>query len=355
MRRTTPLRWLVLSAALVMLASPSLAEARAWLGVYTQEVTSDLRDALDLSGDGALVSSVVPDGPAERAGLRKGDVIVSVDRRDIGSPEDLSEIIGDAREGESVSLTVVRKGERLVLAVRLGERPADDEELAPPAPPAPRAVPAPTTPKAPKAPREFRWHSSDDVDDADKDEIRKRIREVVPNFEFDDGSGPGRRMVWMGGAGRGRLGVRIESLSDDLASALGASGTRGALVVEVLKQTPAEAAGIRAGDIITAVEGTAVYDTDDLVKALADESGKVSVSIVRRGEKRTVEAALEDSPRAIRLRDGKGPMGLGRMGDDGKFDIRIKGDADDEDLRKELQELREQLRELRRELQDNRR
>lgn len=349
MRRTTPLRWLVLSAALVMLASPSLAEARAWLGVYTQEVTSDLRDALDLSGDGALVSSVVPDGPADRAGLRKGDVIVSVDRRDIESPEDLTEIIGDAREGESVSLTVVRKGERLVLAVRLGERPADDEELAPPAPPAPRAVPAP---KAPKAPREFRWHSSDDVD---KDQIRKRIREVVPNFEFDDGSGPGRRMVWMGGAGRGRLGVRIESLSDDLASALGAPGTRGALVVEVLKQTPAEAAGIRAGDIITAVEGTAVYDTDDLVKALADESGKVSVSLVRRGEKRTVEAALEDSPRVMRLRDGKGPMGLGRMGDDGRFDVRIKGDADDEDLRKELQELREQLRELRRDLQESRR
>lgn len=354
MRRTTPLRWLVLSAALVMLAAPSLAAARPWLGVYTQEVTGELRDALDLSSDGALISSVVPGSPAERAGLRKGDVIVSVDRRDIESPSELTEIIGDAEEGESVSLTVVRKGERLILAVRLGERPQDDEEMAaPPAPPAPRAVPAPSpkSPKAPKAPREMRWHS---IDGADKDEIRERIREFAPNFEFD-GSGPGGRMLWTGSPGRGRLGVRIETLSDDLASALGASGSKGALVVEVLKQTPAEEAGIRAGDIITAVEGTAVYDTDDLVKALADESGKVSVSIVRRGEKRTVEAALEDSPRVIRLRDGKGPMGLGRMGDDGKFDIRIKGDADDEDLRKELQELREQLRELRRELQENRR
>lgn len=364
MRRTTPLRWLVLSAALVMLASPSLAEARAWLGVYTQEVTSELRDALDLSGDGALISSVVPGSPADRAGLRKGDVIVSVDRRDIDSPTELTDIIGEAREGENVSLSVVRKGERLTLAVRLGERPQDDdgEELTPAPAPEPEAVPTPRTPRtprAPRAPREMRWHSSGDID---KDELRDRIRESQPDldvkdfkeFKFDE-SGSGGPMVWTGSAGRGRLGVRIETLGDDLASALGAAGTRGALVVEVLEKTPAEEAGIRAGDIITAVEGTAVYDTDGLVKALAGESGKVSVSIVRRGEKRTVEAALEDSPRVIRLRDGKGPMGFGRMRDDGKLDVRVKGDTDDEALRKELEELRQQLRELRRELQDQRR
>lgn len=358
MRRTTPLRWLVLSAALVMLASPSLASARAWLGVYTQEVTSDLRDALDLSSDGALVSSVVTGSPADRAGLRKGDVIVSVEGRGIDSPADLTERIGDARPGDSVSLGIVRKGDRLTLSVRLAERQNDEGEMEAPEPPdapTPHASPAPDAPRAPRAPKaprgEMRWYSDDMPN---KDEIRQRIRESIPNFDFDEGPG-GRGMVWMSGAGRGRLGVRIETLSEDLASALGAPGTKGALVVEVLKKTPAEEAGIRAGDIITAVEGTAVYDTDDLVKALADEKGKVSVSLVRRGEKRTVEAALEDSPRVIRLRDGKGPMGLGRMGDDGKFDVRIKGDAGDEDLRQQLQELREQLRELRRELQENRR
>lgn len=355
MRRTTPLSRLVLFAALVMLAVPSLAAARGWLGVYTQEVTRDLRDALDLTGEGVLVSSVVPGSPADRAGLRKGDVIVSVDRRDVESPAELTEIIGGTREGESVSLGVVRKGEKLNLAVRLAERP-DDGEIAPPAPPAPRGTPAPRTPRAPAAPKEprvYRWHSDGSVD---PDEIRERVREAVPGFDFDfDEAGPGRSMVWMGNAGRGRLGVRVESLSEDLASALGAPGARGALVVEVLKQTPADEAGLRAGDIITAVEGAAVQDADDLVKALKGESGRVSVSIVRRGEKRTVEAALEDSPRVIRLRDGKAPKGPGRLGDDRRFDVRIKGDADGEDLRRELQELREQLRELRRELQENRR
>ncbi len=347
MRRTTPVRWLVLSASLLMLTLPALASARAWLGVYTQEVTSDLREALDLSADGALVSSVVPDSPADRAGLRKGDVIVSVDRRDISSPADLTERIGGSREGDSVSLGLVRKGQRLTLAVRLAERPQDDD-IAPPAPPAP---PAPHAAPAPRVEKEVRRHPGNAPD---ADEIRDHVRESLRDFDVRRLPGGGG-MMWMGTAGRGRLGVRIEALNEDLASALGASGTRGALVVEVLEKTPAERAGIRAGDIITAVNGTAVYDTDDLVKALADESGDVSVTLVRRGGKQTVQAALEDSPRVFRLRDGKGPMGLGRMGDDRKLDIRIKGNADDEDLRQQLQDLREQLQQLRRELQENRR
>ena len=56
------------------------------------------------------------------------------------------------------------------------------------------------------------------------------------------------------GAGRGRLGVRIESLNEDLAGALGAPGKQGVLVLEVLDDTPAARAGLRAGDVILARE-----------------------------------------------------------------------------------------------------
>jgi C-terminal processing protease CtpA/Prc len=353
MRRTTPLRGLVLSAALVALTAPSMASAGAWLGVYTQEVSAELREAFGLSGEGALVSRVVPDGPAARAGLLEGDVIVAANLKDVGSPSELTDLIGAARAGESVSLGIVRKGERKTIAVRLAERPEAGEMPAPRAAPSPKsATPAPT-PKPQAAPHaRMRWYSSEDVD---PDEIREQVRRSMPNFEFDSESlGPNEEALVLRGFGRGRLGVRIETLSDDLASALGVPGTKGALVVEVYKKTPAEAAGIRAGDVITAVGTTAVYDTDDLVQALRDGKGKVSVSLVRRGEKRTVEAALEDSPRVIRLRDGRGPMGLGRLGDDGKFDVHIHGDADDEDLRKELDQLRRELSELRKELEDHR-
>ena len=120
MRRTTPLRWLVLSAALVMLASPSLAEARAWLGVYTQEVTGELRDALDLDGDGALVSSVVPDGPADRA-ARKGFALAKRLEADValvfvGHPKTgelvLPDTVATMADEEGVTVrTTIREGE----------------------------------------------------------------------------------------------------------------------------------------------------------------------------------------------------------------------------------------------------
>jgi C-terminal processing protease CtpA/Prc len=359
MRRTTPLGWLVLFAALALVtAVPSLASARAWLGVYTQEVTGELRDALDLKGDGVLVTRVIEDSPAARAGVRRGDVIQAVDRRDVGSPSDLSEAIGDSRSGESVSLSINRKGEDIILAVRLAERPQDadrdededDEDLVPVPRPAP-APAAPRAPKAPKAPRELRGYQGDDADPGD---VGKRLRELAPGMDFDfEHLGPGAHRVIVGGAGRGRLGVRIETLSEDLASALGASGTRGVLVVEVLDGTPAEKAGLRAGDVITALDGRTVTDADDLVGALRDERGRVSVSIVRRGQRQTLSAELGDSPRAIRLRDGRTPMIWKDLSGDGrKFDIRV--DRDDDDLRKELEELREQLRQLREELRDRR-
>jgi C-terminal processing protease CtpA/Prc len=348
MRRTTPLQWLVLSAALFMLAAPTVASARAWLGVYTQEVTGDLREGLDLPDHGVLVARVVPGSPADRAGLRSGDVILAVDTRDVNSPAELSEVIGNAREGESAAITFVREGSRRTLAIRLATRPSDDEmggsddEVAPPAPPAPGAPHAAPAPPAPGD--EMRWYSDNGPD---REEIRRQVRRGMPDLE-----NLGRSLSMA--MGRGRLGVRIQDLSEDMASALGASGSKGALVLEVLDDTPAEKAGLRAGDIITAVEGKKVADADDLTSALRDESGKVSLTVVRRGQSRTVEAELAESPRVIRLRDGQTFMGPGRMGDEGKPGVRSKGNADDEDLRQQLQQLREEVRALRREIQDRR-
>jgi C-terminal processing protease CtpA/Prc len=346
MRRTTPLRWLVLFAALFTLAvAPSLASARAWLGVYTQEVTAEPREALDLPKDGVLVSSVVADSPAERAGLRKGDVITEVDNRKVSTPGDLSTRIAQSNAGESVSLSVNRRGSNLILAVRLADRPAADDDDATPAP-APMAPMPPPAPRAPGAPHEMRWYSSNG--DVDPDEVRARIHEIVPGLDLER-VGPGKNMVFMNGSGRGRLGVRIETLSDDLAQALGAPGAHGALVVEVFDGTAAEKAGLKAGDVITTVDGTSVADTDDLQSALRGKQGKVSLSVVRRGEKRTLTAELEDSPRVIRLRDGA--VDKQYWGPETKVKVHVDdGDDENADLQKQLEDLRQQLRELREEL-----
>ncbi|MBK7369168.1 MAG: PDZ domain-containing protein [Candidatus Eisenbacteria bacterium] len=406
MRRTT-LRGLiaaaaVLSAVLVGSLQAATAEARAWLGVYTQEVTDELRDGLDLRGaEGVLVARVVPDSPADRAGLRKGDVIVSFAARNVTSPSRLSELVGDSREDESVSIIVVRGGERRTLSARLASRtdsapsPSmggdddgdDDEAFEVPAPPdAPQAPRAPRSPRAqdalrhhieivrpdgsaPRAPRTpgdphvrtFRWNGEGEM----PREMRESLGDLhiegleglqgLQGLEGLQGIGPGGKHVRVMTAGKGRLGVRIESLSDDLASALGAAGNKGVLVLEVLRRTPAEEAGLRAGDVITAVDGGAVYDGDDLVKALAEKQGTVSLSVIRKGDRRTVQATLDDGPRASRERAGSGQLGLGRTGDRRVIRLRTDERADREELRDQLDDLREQVRELRQRLEDSRR
>lgn len=407
MRRTTLRGFIaaaaVLSAVLVGSLQAATAEARAWLGVYTQEVTDELRDGLDLRGaEGVLVARVVPDSPADRAGLRKGDVIVSFAARNVTSPARLSELVGDSREDESVSIIVVRGGERRTLSARLASRtdsapsPSmggdddgdDDEAFEVPAPP--DAPQAPQAPRAPSAPRHRIEIIRPDAGSAPRAEGKPRVRTFTWNGEGEmpremreslgdlhiegleglqglqgleglrgleglQGVGPGGSHVRVMAAGKGRLGVRIEALNDDLASALGASGSKGVLVLEVLRRTPAEEAGLRAGDVITAVDGAAVYDGDDLVKALAEKKGTVSLSVIRKGDRRTVQATLEDGPRASRERAGSGQLGLGRTGDRRVIRLRADERTDREELREQLDDLREQVRELRQRLEDSRR
>jgi membrane-associated protease RseP (regulator of RpoE activity) len=167
-----------------------------------------------------------------------------------------------------------------------------------------------------------------------------------------DGNG-GLHALRVMGAGRGRLGVRIESLNDDLAAALEAPGADGVLVLEVMKDTPAERAGLRSGDVILTVGDQDVKNAESLVEALRDLDGKVSITVSRKGTRRTVEAELAAAPRTSR---GQGPLsGQGRMGETDREDrLRDRSDADNGDLRQQMDELRQQLRELRQQLEDER-
>jgi S1-C subfamily serine protease len=112
---------------------------RAFLGVSGADLNSPIADALDLDvTGGALVQEIVPDSPAEDAGLQAGDqqvdidgqqlnaggdVIVSVDGRQVDGMGDVVSAISSKRPGDEVTLEVVRDGERRELTVKLAERP----------------------------------------------------------------------------------------------------------------------------------------------------------------------------------------------------------------------------------------
>lgn len=97
---------------------------RGWLGVEVQEINQDLAASFGLTAPrGVIIASVVPGGPADRAGLRAGDVLLSVDGRPILDPRQTMSDIAEVSPGTELPVTVVREGERVKATLEVGERP----------------------------------------------------------------------------------------------------------------------------------------------------------------------------------------------------------------------------------------
>ncbi len=101
---------------------------RGWLGVMIQKITPDLKEKLGLKDEkGALVADVTAGGPAEEAGIKRGDVIVSFDGEDIKEMHDLPYIVASTPVGKKVTLELIRKGKKKSLQVKTGELKEEDE------------------------------------------------------------------------------------------------------------------------------------------------------------------------------------------------------------------------------------
>jgi C-terminal processing protease CtpA/Prc len=161
-------------------------------------------------------------------------------------------------------------------------------------------------------------------------------------YFFDDAL-PGFSMF---SGGRGRLGVRVENLSADLGSYFGVADGKGVLVLQVFKDTPAEKAGLKAGDVITKAGDRKVEDSDDLVSALRDADKKVTLTVMRQKSSRTIESELRERP-SIRIHHD-GPMSYR----DGDVRIRRVQREVPDDVRRELDDLRRELRDLKSKLED---
>jgi len=325
------------------------SDSHGWLGIYTQALTSELREGLDYRGDGVLVNRVVPGSPADKAGIEKGDVIVSVNMRSVDSPDKLADIVGSHRGGDEVSLRVVRGGERRTFDVTLAAREYAEGQ---------RGEDTPSV-KDKDLDKKIEGGVDKDLDkeiekslkDLDKDKSggdvpeppeapptpdRREIRRMIR-----DGQGDVRAF---GLPGRGRLGVRVQDLDEDLRGYF--ETDKGALVTNVVEDSPADRAGLKKGDVITQVGGTSVQNSSDLIEAMRGKEGRVSVEFYRHGARHSVQVLL-DTP---------GPRGNGgpriyswRGDDDRRPDL---GGPGADDLRRQIDDLREQIQQLRRDIEE---
>ncbi|ABO49181.1 peptidase S1 and S6, chymotrypsin/Hap [Desulforamulus reducens MI-1] len=99
---------------------------RPWLGVQIQPVTQDIANFLGYDGTtGAVIYGVVPDGPAAKAGIQEGDIVLSIDDTKIDDPDTLIKTMQKKKVGTKVSMKVFRKGKTIQITVLTDERPAN--------------------------------------------------------------------------------------------------------------------------------------------------------------------------------------------------------------------------------------
>jgi serine protease Do len=232
---------------------------------------------VDEASEGVRIEEVDPDSPASKAGLRSGDLVVEVDGERIRSARQFSRLIQESPEGRSVPLTVLRDGKRQTIGVTPESRAFDFNV------------------DADRIGREVE-RSMRDFEPRLR-ELEPRLRELEPrlrefhfdapfDFHFDlDG-------IPLITSPRARLGVQLNELTPELADYFGAK-EGGVLVSRVTKDSPADKAGLKAGDVIVSVEGARVRGTTDLVDELRDKEGDITVGIVRDRKESTVKATIQ--------------------------------------------------------------
>ena len=190
---------------------------RGFLGVRIRNLDDEAREAFGLATRaGALISDVDADGPADKAGLRKGDVVVAIKGQPVKETRQVIDTISGIMPGTKVDVEVVRDGKPKTLTVTLGERPG--------------------------------------------------------NGEGNEGTGSGTATT-----PTGKLGLQIEDITPQLRRTFGLkSNLKGVVVTEVTDLSPADDKGLRPGDIILQVNGEDIDSVASFRKVLgAPKSGQL--------------------------------------------------------------------------------
>jgi len=224
-------------------------ENGSWLGVETREVTSESVKEFKLPGErGVVIGKVLADSPAAKAGLKDNDVITEINGQRVEGAAQFRRMIREIPAGRSVQLTVWRNGRAQTISTTLGKMQEG------------RHI---RISKA--APQVFNFRMPE-------------MPEVTPIPDIPS-------IEWEGGnllLGRPRLGIDAEDIGGQLGSYFGVPEGEGILVREVNPGSAAEKAGVKAGDVITSLNGEKIHGLGELRSKLAGSDGKtVKLGVLR--------------------------------------------------------------------------
>ncbi len=269
--------------------------SRGYIGVYMQDLTDGVRKGLNIDvSKGVLVSGVEEDGPADRAGLEDGDVIVSFNGKSVESPEDLRRLVRDVEPGTTAKMKVVHDGKSKTIEVAVAERPDD-----------------------------FGY--------------------AFGRMHMPDMPEVGRALAMFGGGPR--LGIRASDIdSEDMASYFKVKPGDGVLVLDVDENSVASKAGIKPGDVIQKIGDDAVSSVDDIRKSCRElEKGdEFTIGVLRHGKSESLKATMDETPQGWAFNEHGGHWGAWRHPAPREY----MSPNDRDELRRELDELKRELQEM---------
>jgi serine protease Do len=215
---------------------------------------------------GVVVQEVRDASPASRAGVKDGDLVTEFDGERTRSAAQFTRLVRETAPGKTVKMAVLRNGIPTTLDITPEARGSDDIRF-------------------PNLTRDLDRH----------------LQALPRDFTFDFN----RVEPWVSVYSPRRLGMTVTPLSDQLAAYFGVK--EGVLVSEVVAGSAAEAAGLKAGDVITTIRGQAVSSSDDVIRELRDaESGtSVEMRIMRDRKELTVSAKIPERTRTFSRRGGR--------------------------------------------------
>jgi C-terminal processing protease CtpA/Prc len=251
-----------------------MEEGSGWLGVETRDVNAEKAKELKLPGErGVLLTGIVPDSPAAKAGLKENDVITEINGQRVEGAFQFRRMIHEIPAGRAVQLGIVRDGRPQSISVTLGK--AED-----------------------RAKTFTVWKGSPSRN------FTFRIPEI-PRIDIEPFSLNGG--VWMLG-NRPRLGIDGEDLGGQLGAYFGAPDGEGILVREVQSGSAAEKAGMKAGDVLIKFNGERLRTVGDLREKLSAirEQKTVKLGVLRNRSELSLEATitLPEKPKARKLVHG---------------------------------------------------
>ncbi|MBU1702745.1 MAG: PDZ domain-containing protein [Candidatus Eisenbacteria bacterium] len=276
-------------------------DRRGWMGIHVQDLTSSLAEALEVEEDGVLVSEVGNASPAEKAGLKAQDVILSINGKPIQDVDELMGTMANTAPDEKIHLQIVRDGRKKEIDMTLAAKPEMDDEV--------------YIDRFGGGSDNLDWHM---------------LQRFPPGLRIFKGF-PSKTKT--------RLGVNIIEPDEALASYFDISEGRGVLITKVLAESPAEEAGLKSGDVVLSVDGKEITTTKGLQAAIEEAvPGEVEMKILRKGKEMKMKVHLgeADSHDSIHRKYGD-PSDQGRL---------------PEELQEQLQEMKGQLKKLQKEMEE---